>query len=89
MAYDYRLWQKFKDIMNRGPKIRPATICDLNGKIVYSEQREGVKNLLDPEGVKNHLSWQLIRGKHAELLQVVVLIGEKKGDSLHSVKSQK
>jgi hypothetical protein len=55
MAYDYRIWQKFKDIMNRGPKIRPATICDLNGKIVYSEQREGVKNLLDPEGVKKSL----------------------------------
>ena len=41
MAYDYRLWQKFKDIMNRDPKIRPDTMCDLNDKIVYLEQREG------------------------------------------------
>lgn len=70
MAYDYRLRQKFKDIMNRDPKIRLVTICYLNGKIVYSERQEGVKNLLDPEVLKNHLSWQLMRGKHTELLQV-------------------
>jgi hypothetical protein len=55
MAYEYRLWQKFKDIMNRDPKIRLITICDLNGRVMYSEQREGVKNLLDPEGVKKSL----------------------------------
>lgn len=55
MAYDYRLRQKFKDIMNRDPKIRLVPICYLNGKIVYSERQEGVKNLLDPEGVKKSL----------------------------------
>lgn len=41
--------------MNRDPKIRLVTICYLNGKIVYSERQEGVKNLLDPEGVKKSL----------------------------------
>jgi hypothetical protein len=37
------------------PNIRLVTICDLNGKIIYSEHREGVKNLLTPEESKKSL----------------------------------
>jgi hypothetical protein len=35
--------------MEIDPKIRFATIFDMNGKIMFSEHREGVENLLSPE----------------------------------------
>jgi hypothetical protein len=41
--------------MNTDPKIRLVTICDSNGKIMYSEHREGVQNLLSPEESKKSL----------------------------------
>ena len=41
--------------MKSDPNIRLVTICDLNGKIIYSEHREGVKNLLTPEESKKSL----------------------------------
>ena len=39
----------YKEIMSLDPKIRMVTICGLNGIIMYSQHREGVKNLLSPE----------------------------------------
>ena len=45
----------YEDIMNIDPKIRLVTICDSNGRVVYSEHREGVKNLLTPEESKESL----------------------------------
>jgi hypothetical protein len=39
----------YKDIMSLDPNIRLVTICGLNGIIMYSQHREGVKNLLSPE----------------------------------------
>ena len=45
----------YEDIMNFDPKIRLVTICDLNGKIMYSDHRQGVKNLLTPEESKKSL----------------------------------
>jgi hypothetical protein len=45
----------YKDIMGMDPMIRLVTICDLNGKIMYSEHHEGVKNLLTPEESKKSL----------------------------------
>jgi hypothetical protein len=45
----------YKDIMGLDPKIRLVTICDLNGKIMYSQHREGVENLLKPEESKRSL----------------------------------
>jgi hypothetical protein len=45
----------FNDIMSLDPKIRLVTICDRNGKIMYSQHREGVKNLLSPEESKKSL----------------------------------
>jgi len=42
----------YDDIMNTDPKIRLVTICDSNGKIMHSEHREGVQNLLSPEESK-------------------------------------
>ena len=41
--------------MNTDPKIRLVTICDSNGKIIHSEYREGVQNLLSPEESKKSL----------------------------------
>lgn len=45
----------YDDIMNTDPKIRLVTICDSNGKIMHSEHREGVQNLLTPEESKKSL----------------------------------
>ena len=45
----------YKDIMNIDTGIRLVTICDSNGRALYSEHREGVKNLLTPEESKESL----------------------------------
>lgn len=37
------------------PKIRFATICDMNGRIGHSEHRENVTNLLSPDESKKSL----------------------------------
>jgi hypothetical protein len=55
--------------MNIDPKIRLVTICDINGKVLFSDHRQGVKNLLSPEESKESLelavnSWK-IRSKLA------------------------
>lgn len=44
-----------ESIMKSDPRVRLVTICDLNGKIMHSEHREGVKNLLTPEESKRSL----------------------------------
>jgi hypothetical protein len=64
---DYK--KLYEDIINADPKIRLVTICDLNGRVMYSEHREGVTNLLTPEESKQSLelavnSWK-IRSKLA------------------------
>lgn len=50
---DYR--KLYQDIMNLDPKIRLVTICDTSGRVMYSEHREGVRNLLTPEESKKSL----------------------------------
>jgi hypothetical protein len=50
---DYR--KLYQDILSLDPNIRLVTICDKNGKIVYSEHREGVHNLLTQEESKKSL----------------------------------
>ncbi len=50
--------------MNIDPKIRLVTICDINGKVMSSDHRQGVKNLLSPEESKESLelavnSWKI------------------------------
>src|ERR671930_1351485 len=57
----------YEDIMNTDPKVRLVTICDINGKIMYSDHRQGVKNLLTPEESKKSLelavnSWKIRNG---------------------------
>src|SRR5215211_621297 len=58
-------YQKLQtDIMNIDPKIRLVTICDINGKVLFSDHRQGVKNLLSPEESKKSLelavnSWKI------------------------------
>jgi len=39
----------YKDILQLDPKVRFATVCDTNGKMLSGGHREGVKNLLTPE----------------------------------------
>ena len=45
----------YEDIMNIDARIRLVTICDSNGRVVYSEHREGVRNLLTPQESKASL----------------------------------
>jgi hypothetical protein len=58
-------YQKLQvDIMNIDPKIRLVTICDINGKVMFSDHRQGVKNLLSTEESKESLelaanSWKI------------------------------
>ena len=53
MITDYgRLHRK---IMDLDVSIRLVTICTNNGEIIYSDHREGVRNLLTPEESKNSL----------------------------------
>ena len=59
---DYQKLQA--DIMNIDQKIRLVTICDINGKVMSSDHRQGVKNLLSPEESKESLelaanSWKI------------------------------
>src|SRR6476660_10053347 len=42
-------------IMNLDQKIRLVTICDSNGKIMFSDHRPGIINLLSPEASKKSL----------------------------------
>jgi predicted transcriptional regulator len=49
----------YEDIMNIDARIRLVTICDSNGRVVYSEHREGVKNLRTPEESKESLELAL------------------------------
>lgn len=43
------------DIMNLDPKIRMVTICDSNGRIMFSDHKPGVTNLLTPDESKKSL----------------------------------
>jgi hypothetical protein len=45
----------YDEIMNFDPKIRMVTICDLEGKIMHSDHRQGVANLLTPDESKRSL----------------------------------
>ena len=45
----------YKDITTLDPKIRLVTICDRNGIAMFSQHREGIKNLLSPEESKKSL----------------------------------
>jgi hypothetical protein len=50
---DYK--QFYEEMMKFDPKIRLITICDPNGKIMLSDHRQGVQNLLNPEESKKSL----------------------------------
>jgi hypothetical protein len=47
--------QIHSNIMKLDPKIRMVTICDSNGKIMFTDHRPGVTNLLSPEESKKSL----------------------------------
>ena len=66
---EFKIKQHYVDIINIDPDIRLVTICDTNGKIMYSRHRQGVKNLLNDDESKQSLelamnSWK-IRSKLA------------------------
>ena len=51
----FRIKQHYKDIVNIDPYIRLVTICDTDGRIIYSRHHQGVRNLLTPEESKKSL----------------------------------
>ena len=44
-----------RNISNLDPNIRLVTICDMNGKIMFSDHKAGVSNLLTSEESKRSL----------------------------------
>jgi hypothetical protein len=58
--FHHHKWGDYKDIyeeiMNIDPSIRLVTICDISGKIKYSDHRHGVTNILTPEESKKSLN---------------------------------
>ena len=53
MSIDYG--SLHQQIMELDPSIRLVTICTNDGQIMYSDHREGVRNLLTPEESKKSL----------------------------------
>jgi hypothetical protein len=51
----FKIKQHYNDIINIDPNIRFVTICDSEGKTMYSRHRQGVKNLLSAEESKKSL----------------------------------
>lgn len=51
----FKIKQHYNDIINIDPNIRLVTICDSEGKMMYSRHRQGVKNLLTAEESKKSL----------------------------------
>jgi hypothetical protein len=51
----YKIKQHYNDIVNINPNIRLVTICDSEGRAIYSRHRQGVENLLTPEESKKSL----------------------------------
>jgi hypothetical protein len=45
----------YEGVLKTDPRIRLVTICDLDGRVMYSEHRQGVRNLLTPEESKKSL----------------------------------
>ncbi len=50
---DYK--EIYSKIVNVEPNTRMVTVCDYDGKILFSEHRQGVTNLLTPEESKRSL----------------------------------
>ena len=51
---DYK--KLYDDIINANPKIRLITICDINGKMMYSDHREGIEIYLRQKKANSHLN---------------------------------
>jgi hypothetical protein len=51
----FKIKQHYNDIINIDPNIRLVTICDSEGKTIYSRHREGVKNLLTADETKKSI----------------------------------
>jgi hypothetical protein len=51
----FKIKQHYKNIVNIDPNISLVTICDAEGKMMYSRHRQGVKNLLSSEESKESL----------------------------------
>src|SRR4249919_3324267 len=50
---DYK--EIYSKVLSVEPNTRMVTVCDKDGKILFSEHREGVTNLLTPEESKRSL----------------------------------
>ena len=67
--------QHYKDIVNIDPNIRLVTICDSEGKTMYSRHRQGVENLLTPEESKKSLEMAMTGWKERSRLSHKIGMG--------------
>jgi hypothetical protein len=52
-----------EDVIKIDRSVRFATICDMNGKIIYSRHAQGVKNVLSPEESKRSVEQAVVMWK--------------------------
>lgn len=77
--HDYK--RIYEQILNIDPKIRLVTICDSNGKMMYSDYREGIENLLTAEESKKSLNlavnaWKIRRNLASKIGKGKYVIAE-------------
>ena len=77
--HDYK--RIYEQILNIDPKIRLVTICDINGKMMYSDYREGIENLLTAEESKKSLNlavnaWKIRRNLASKIGKGKYVIAE-------------
>ena len=77
--HDYK--HIYEQILNIDPKIRLVTICDSNGKMMYSDYREGIENLLTAEESKKSLNlavkaWKIRRNLASKIGKGKYVIAE-------------
>jgi hypothetical protein len=80
----------YVDIMNIDSKIRLVTICDINGKVMFSDHRQGVKNLLSPEESKESLelainSWKTRSKLAPKIGNILYVTTEPEADHSHII----
>jgi hypothetical protein len=64
------------DIMAIDPNIRLVTICDMSGKIMFSDHKPGVTNLLSPEESKRSLEMAINAWKERTKLAPKIGMGK-------------
>jgi hypothetical protein len=74
MSIDYE--SLHQQIMDLDLSIRLVTICTNDGQIIYSDHREGVRNLLTPEESKKSLELAITADSTYDNLMLSILMAD-------------